>query len=130
MKTRRATSNSRNLQTIGWSSARARLNTFSRVLRGASRTDGYVRLMVIYAAFIPREGTTYNVLVGLLTPKLNQAGLLTVGGRQRPKTAMALQAAPDRSMLGHSGGAVPDLHRSSLYVGSKTFETDHQHTIH
>jgi len=33
--------------------------------------------MVIYVAFFPRESTTYNVLVGLLTPKLNKARLLT-----------------------------------------------------
>jgi hypothetical protein len=31
--------------------------------------------------------------------------------------------------LGHSGGTVPELHRSSLFVGPSTEAADHQRTI-
>jgi len=72
--------------------------------------------MVTYAAFFPRESTAYNVLVGLLTPKLKQGkGLLTATDSQESNTAMAILNGTCLKMLGHSGGAVPDLHRSSLF---------------
>jgi len=92
-------------------------------------------------AGLPHTGA----MVGLLTSRLGLAGLLAVMTLNRrvairqwreedANPSITREPTPSASFLsetpGYSGGAVPELHRSSLFVGEATrARTDHQRTM-
>jgi hypothetical protein len=61
----------------------------------------------------PSQRAAGHALVGLLAPELR----LTRPSR-RHIAAMAKKKGANLISLGYSGGAAPDLHRNSLFVGS------------
>jgi|GEM_PF-6430914 len=73
----------------------------------------------------PSQGPTSNAPVGLLTSELKDTHLLIVW--IYPNDNGNKTWCP-RSVLGYSGGAVPDSHRSSLFVDRETTTIDHQRT--
>ena len=61
----------------------------------------------------PSSWTAGNALVGLLAPEFRP----TRPSHHAQRTAMAKQKWVALITLGYSGGAAPDLHRCSLFVG-------------
>ena len=73
-----------------------------------------------------------NALVGLLTPE-QRNWLAFSSSRCETRYAVFTRQWLESAVLkklGYSGGAVPELHRSSLFVGLPKVEaTDHQRTV-
>ena len=56
--------------------------------------------------------------------------LIGVTGQSRSATRdNGLKTGRSFLALGYSGGAIPDSHRSSLFVGTSAEVTDHQRTL-
>ena len=68
----------------------------------------------------PSRRATENALVGLLTSELGKAGLLVASGCQNAAPVDNGSNQLPSVTLGYSGGAVPGLHRSSLFC--RTFQ--------
>ncbi len=68
-------------------------------------------------ASVPRGEPSKNALVGLLTSELGKVGLLVAHGAAHGRPRRQWLESASLVALGYSGGAVPESHRSSLFVG-------------
>ena len=90
------------------------------------RIESHVRVSFRIADALSLAGPSTNIApAGFLTPGRKRAAFSFSPHARKQWRRKTLFKMP-----GHSGGAVPDFHRYSLFVGCRaTNAADHQHTI-